>query len=115
MAYQKLEVSEGGDVTVAHFATDASPAPPKSNCWGRNFTGWLKRENISGSSSTSRTWSTCPALLGKLISLNAKVRAGNGNIKLCSIRPEVFNIFHTCMLDRIFSISKDLADAWPSF
>ena len=55
------------------------------------------------------------ALIGKLISLNGKVRAHDGSVKLCSIRPEIFEIFRTCKLDRIFSINKDLADALPSF
>jgi anti-sigma B factor antagonist len=55
------------------------------------------------------------ALIGKLISLNAKVQARGGSVRLCSIRPEIFEVFHVCKLDRIFSINKDAGDASPSF
>jgi anti-sigma B factor antagonist len=55
------------------------------------------------------------ALIGKMLSLNAKVQARGGSVKLCSIRPEIFEVFHACKLDRIFPISKDVADAFPSF
>ena len=54
------------------------------------------------------------ALIGKLISLNAHVQARGGSVKLCSIRPEIMDVFHACKLDRIFSINKDVADASPS-
>ncbi|MGA2033046.1 MAG: STAS domain-containing protein [Thermoguttaceae bacterium] len=54
------------------------------------------------------------ALIGKMISLNAKAKARGGSVKLCSIRPEISEVFHTCKRDRIFSINKDVADAFPS-
>ena len=54
-------------------------------------------------------------MIGKLISLNAKIRAREGSVTLCSLRPEVLAIFQVCKLDRIFSINKDVADALPSF
>jgi len=55
------------------------------------------------------------SLLGKLISLNAKIQACGGEFKLCSIRPAVLDTLHICKLDLILFISKDLNEALPSF
>jgi len=115
-AYQKLEISEGGDVTVVRFRDRRIANTLEIELVGQELyrlveEGKHKRlvldfSNVDYLSS---------ALIGKLISLNAKVQAGNGSVKLCSLRPEVFEIFHTCQLDRIFSINKDVADAIPAF
>lgn len=115
-AYQRLEISEGGDVTVVRFRDRHIANLPEIEQVGQELyrlvdEGTRKRfvldfSNVDYLSS---------ALIGKLISLNAKVRARDGKVKLCSIRPEILEVFHVCKLDRIFSIHKDVADACPSF
>lgn len=55
------------------------------------------------------------AALGKLISLNAKVKARSGRMVFCNIRPELWRIFEICHLDRIFEIRQDDADALACF
>ena len=55
------------------------------------------------------------AAFGKLISLNSRVRARNGQVLFCNIRPELLQVFHTCHLERVFDIRKDKADALASF
>lgn len=51
------------------------------------------------------------AALGKLISLLSRVRARQGTLVLCGIRPALLDVFHTCHLDRIFQIRSNLGDA----
>jgi anti-sigma B factor antagonist len=55
------------------------------------------------------------AAFGKLISLNAKVKARHGAMTLCNIRPAVFEALRICHLDRIFDIKQDEGDALSSF
>lgn len=55
------------------------------------------------------------AAFGKLISLNAKVKARAGQALFCNIRPELLQVFHTCHLERVFDIRKDKADALAGF
>jgi len=55
------------------------------------------------------------AAFGKLISLNAKVKARDGAVVFCNIRPELLQVFHTCHLDRIFNIVQDAADVRARF
>ena len=115
-AYQRLNISEGGDATVVRFRdrriADILEIEEVGQELYRLVEEGRHRRLVLDFSDVDYLSS---ALLGKLISLNGKVRAGNGSVKLCSIRPEVLEVFHTCKLDRIFSITKDLADALPSF
>lgn len=55
------------------------------------------------------------AAIGKLISLNGKLKACGGLMKLCSLRPEILEVLHVCKLDRVFDIRQDEADAMLSF
>ena len=53
--------------------------------------------------------------LGKLIALHSKVVARNGTMKLCCIRPEVYEIFTVTKLDRLFDIEDTEASAIAAF
>jgi anti-sigma B factor antagonist len=55
------------------------------------------------------------ATIGKLISLNRKVKHGKSALRLCGLRQEVRDIFHLCNLERVFDIREDQAAAIASF
>ena len=115
-AYQRLEVSEGGDATVVRFRDRRITNTPEIEQVGQELyrlveEGVQKRLVLD----FSHVEYLSSALIGKLISLNAKARARGGRVKLCSIQPEILDVFHACKLDLIFSIDKDAADALPSF
>ncbi len=55
------------------------------------------------------------AALGKLITLDKRVKARSGELKLCCIRPEIFEVFMITRLDRLFEIENDEADALAAF
>jgi anti-sigma B factor antagonist len=114
--YQRLEIWEGGDATVARFRSRRIENLVEIEEVGTEFYQLVdegKHHRLIIDFSDVEYVSS--ALLGKLISLNAKVQARDGRLRLCSIRPAVLEIFHVCSLDRIFTICKDLADALPSF
>ncbi len=55
------------------------------------------------------------AALGKLINLRKKVINANGQLKLCSIQPDLFEVFKLTKLDRVFDIYKEEEKALESF
>jgi anti-sigma B factor antagonist len=55
------------------------------------------------------------AMLGLLGQLHRKISAGHGRLKMCSIRPEIFQVFKLTNLDKLFSIHKDAPTALPTF
>jgi len=55
------------------------------------------------------------AALNKLISLNTKVKAAAGRLKLCGLRAEIKEVFTITRLDRVFDLRKTEADAVAAF
>ncbi|MFO0921114.1 MAG: STAS domain-containing protein [Pirellulales bacterium] len=55
------------------------------------------------------------AALNKLISLNTKVKAVAGRLKLCCLRAEIKEVFTITRLDRVFDIRKTESDALSAF
>ena len=53
--------------------------------------------------------------LGKLITLDEKMKAHGGTLKLSNIRPEIFEVFTITRLNRLFDIKDDEADALAAF
>jgi anti-sigma B factor antagonist len=55
------------------------------------------------------------AMLGLLGQLHRKIKAGNGRLKMCGIRPEIMQVFKITSLDKLFSIHKDAPTALATF
>jgi anti-sigma B factor antagonist len=55
------------------------------------------------------------AALNKLISLNSKVKAAAGRLKICGLRAEIKEVFTITRLDRVFDLRKTEADAVAAF
>ena len=53
--------------------------------------------------------------LGKLITLEKKVKKQHGQLKLTNIRPEIYEVFAITHLNRLFDIKEDEADALAAF
>ena len=47
------------------------------------------------------------AALGKLITLNKKIKEENGKLKLCSVRPQIYEVFKITKLNKLFEIYDD--------
>ncbi|HUT92141.1 MAG TPA: STAS domain-containing protein [Thermoguttaceae bacterium] len=113
---QRLEVSEVGDVTVVHFRDQRIIEDLGIQEMGQELFHLVEGENrkklLLNFSSVSFMSS---AALGKLITLDKKVKAKGGVLKLCSIRPEIYEVFAITRLDRLFDIRKDESDGLGSF
>ena len=114
--YQRLDLSEVGDVTVARFRDRKIIDDINIQELGQELFGLIEQDrcqklllNFSAVDFLSS------AALGKLITLEKKVRARDGTLKLSNIRPEIYEVFAITKLNRLFDIQDDEADALATF
>lgn len=55
------------------------------------------------------------AALGMLLTLNKRVQAGNGKLKLSDIKPQILEVFKITRLNKILDIQPDAATARTTF
>lgn len=55
------------------------------------------------------------AALGTLITINNKMRARKGQLRLANIDPQIYEVFKITKLDRLFSIHESAEAAMASF
>jgi anti-sigma B factor antagonist len=47
--------------------------------------------------------------------LDKKVKAAKGKMRLCNLRPEIYEVFSITKLDKLFDLTADEADALAPF
>lgn len=115
-AYRRLEISEVGDVTVVHFRDQKIIEDLRIQELGQELFQLVeaeKRKKLVLNFSSVDFLSS--AALGKLITLDKKVKASSGALKLCNIRPEIYEVFAITRLNRLFDIRRDEGDALAGF
>lgn len=55
------------------------------------------------------------AALGKLVTLYKKTQAGGGKLVLCSIHPDIQEVFEITKLNKLFNIKRDEQDGLQVF
>ncbi len=55
------------------------------------------------------------AMLNKLIMMDKKVKAAAGKLRLCSLKPEIMEVFTITKLNRVFVIKKNEGDGLKEF
>ena len=113
---RRVEVNEVGDVTVVHFRDAKIIEDLRIQELGQELFHLVEAGNrkklVLNFSSVDFLSS---AALGKLITLDKKVKAHAGAMKLCCIRPEIYEVFTITKLDRLFDIKEEEADALAAF
>ena len=115
-AYRRLDVSEVGDVTVVNFRDQKIIEDLRIQELGQELFQLVeteKRKKLVLNFATVDFLSS--AALGKLITLDKKVKANNGVLKLCNIRPEIYEVFAITKLNRLFDIRRDEGEALAAF
>ncbi len=114
--YRRLEVNEVGDVTVVRFRDRKIIDDINIQELGQELFRLIEQDhrqklllNFSAVDFLSS------AALGKLITLDKKVKAHDGMMKLSNIRPEIYEVFAIMKLNRLFDIQDDEADALAAF
>jgi len=115
-ANRRLEVSEVGDVTVVRFADRKILDEASIQELGAELFRLVEedhRKKILLNFTNVDFLSS--AALGKLITLDKKVKADNGKLKLSNIRPEIYDVFAITKLNRLLDIKDDEAAALAAF
>jgi anti-sigma B factor antagonist len=114
--YRRLDVTEVGEVTIVRFRDRKIVEDINIQEWGSEMLRLVdteKREKLLLNFSSVDFLSS--AALGKLITLDKKVKAHGGVLKLSNIRPEIYEVFTITKLNRLFDIKTDEADALATF
>ena len=113
---RRIEVEEVGDVAVVKFVDKRILDEQNIQLIGEQLFSLVDddgRRKILLDFTTVEYLSS--AALGKLITMNKKVRAASGQLRLCSIKPEIYEVFEITKLNRIFKIHDDEDAALESF
>ncbi len=114
--YRHIEVNEVGDVTVVRFRDRKLIEDIRIQELGQELFGLIDGEGRDKLLlNFSQVEFLSSSALGKLITLDKKMKANGGSMKLSNIRPEIFEVFNITKLDRMFDIRDDEADALAAF
>ncbi len=115
-AYRRLDVNEVGEVAVVRFRDQKILDDLNIQELGQELFGLVEGENRSKLLlNFSGVDFLSSSALGKLITLDKKVKAAGGTLKLCRIRPEIYEVFAITKLNRLFDIKDEEADALAAF
>jgi anti-sigma B factor antagonist len=114
--HRRIDVSKLGDVTIVRFLDKKILDEAGILELGTELFGLVELENrkslllnFAGVEFLSS------AALGKLITLDRKVKSNKGRMKMSNIRPEILEVFQITKLNKIFDIRKDEAEAVSAF
>ncbi len=115
-APRRLDVTEIGDVTVVRFRDRKIVEDINIQELGSEMFQLVEvdhRDKLLLNFSDVDFLSS--AALGKLITLDRKMKTHGGTLKLTNIRPEIYEVFTITKLNRLFDIKDDEADALAAF
>jgi anti-sigma B factor antagonist len=113
---RRLEVEDIGDVTVVKFADKKILDEQNIQIIGEqlfSLVDELGRRKILLNFGNVEYLSS--AALGKLITLNKKVNAVGGRLILCSIDPQIYEVFEITRLNKLFNIQREEQAALQAF
>ncbi len=113
---RRLEVSEVGDVTIVRFVDRKILDEANIQEMGQELFQLVEEEhckNILLNFSLVDFLSS--AALGKLITLDRKVKAHQGKLRLSNIGPNIQEVFVITKLNKLFQIFDDESHAIASF
>lgn len=114
--YRRIGVSTNGDVTIVAFNDKKILDEASIQELGAELFGLVEQQQAgSVLLNFANVEFLSSAALGKLITLDRKVKAAKGRLKMCNIRPEIFEVFQITKLNKVFDIRKDEADAIKAF
>src|SRR5687768_13172550 len=101
--YRRLEITEMREITIVRFVDRKSLDEGNIQEVGQELFGLVEEEgrqrlllNFSNVDFLSS------AALGKLITLDKKVKARGGTLKLSNIRPNIYEVFAITKLNKLF-------------
>jgi anti-sigma B factor antagonist len=114
--HRRLHATNVGDVTVVRFVDRKILDEANIQELGQELFQLIEEENRTNLLlNFTNVEFLSSAALGKLITLDKKVKAHNGRLKFSNIRPEIYEVFAITKLNKLFDIKDDEADALAAF
>jgi anti-sigma B factor antagonist len=114
--HRRLHVTEDRDVTVVRFLDRKILEEMNIQELGREL---FRLVEVDGCRNLLLNFASVDflssAALGKLITLNKKVRMHGGKLMLSNLRPEILSVFALTRLCELFDIKDDEAEALAAF
>lgn len=113
---RRISVEQNGEVTVVRFADKRILDEQNIQVIGDQL---FELVDIEGKQKILLDFESVEylssAALGKLITLNKKVKGIGGALKLSNIRPEIYEVFEITKLNKVFQIYDGFGDAMAAF
>ena len=114
--YRRIEVNEVGEVTVVRFIDRKILDEQAIAELGEELFALVEKENRGALLlNFADVEFLSSAALGKLITLDKKVKGAGGKLKLCDIRPQIYEVFAITKLNKLFDIRGDQPEALAAF
>jgi anti-sigma B factor antagonist len=115
-AHRRIAVSKSGDVTVVTFVDKKILDEASIQELGLELFALVEQDNRKSIVlNFSNVEFLSSAALGKLITLDRKVKSAKGRLKMSNVRPEIFEVFQITKLNKVFDIHGDEAAALAAF
>lgn len=114
--HRRLDIEEIGDVTVAKFIDKKILDEGNIQVIGNQLFGLVEddgRTKIILDFSNVEYLSS--AALGKLITMDKKVKQAKGKLRFCSIRPDIYEVFAITKLNKLFDMKDSQEQALEGF
>ncbi|MBI5760016.1 MAG: STAS domain-containing protein [Planctomycetales bacterium] len=113
---RRLDIEEINDVTVVKFVDKKILDEGNIQIIGNQLFG-LVDEDHRGKIvlDFSNVEYLSSAALGKLITMDKKVKAAKGKLRLCTIRADILEVFKITRLDKLFTIFPNQEKALEGF
>jgi anti-sigma B factor antagonist len=113
---RRLDIEEISDITIAKFIDKKILDENNIQVIGNQLFGLIDEERrLKIILDFSNVEYLSSAALGKLITMEKKVKAAKGKLRLCCIRPEIYEVFAITKLNRLFKICEDQERALEGF
>ena len=109
---RRLDIEEVGDVTVARCIDKKILDENNIQIIGNQLFGLVEedgRKKIVLDFTNVEYLSS--AALGKLITMDKKVKAASGKLRLCNIRKDIYEVFAITRLNKVFDIRNTQDEA----
>ena len=110
--HRRLDIEESGDVTIAKFVDKKILDEGNIQIIGNQLFALVEdegRKKIILDFSNVEYLSS--AALGKLITMDKKVKAAKGKLRLCTVRPDIYEVFAITKLNKLFDMQDTLEKA----
>ena len=114
--HKRIDVSKVGDVTVVKFVDKKILDEAGILELGSELFSLIEHDNRrSIVLNFDNVDFLSSAALGKLITLDRKVKSAQGRLKMSNIRPEILEVFQITKLNKVFDIRGEEAEAISAF